>query len=181
MTGDTAVLEHHLRPLRPRLDADGVIELVINRPGEFAVGAWRRFDLHDAPELTAAWLQRPGDRGRGRDRPGCQPRAADLLYRPAHRRALPDRPAPRRRTPVADPAQGRRLHRLTLDDLEAGGLFAALADVGLTRARMRSWRYATPMSAGRGGAAQGGPRAPQRSDLRRYRARARPPSRRWCG
>ena len=57
MTGDTAVLEHYLRPLRPHLDAAGVTELVVNRPGEFAVerdGAWCWFE---APELTESWLQ----------------------------------------------------------------------------------------------------------------------------
>jgi len=56
MTGDTAVLEHYLRPLRPHLDAPGVTELVVNRPGEFAVeqaGAWSWFD---APELTGEAL-----------------------------------------------------------------------------------------------------------------------------
>ena len=57
MAGDTAVLEHYLRPLRPHLDAPGVTELVVNRPGEFAVerdGAWVWFE---APELTEAWLK----------------------------------------------------------------------------------------------------------------------------
>jgi type IV secretion system protein VirB11 len=57
MTGDTAVLDHYLRPLRPHLDATGVTELVVNRPGEFAVerdGAWYWFE---APELTEAWLR----------------------------------------------------------------------------------------------------------------------------
>lgn len=57
MTGDTAVLDHYLRPLRAHLDAPGVTELVVNRPGEFAVerdGAWTWFE---APELTAEWLR----------------------------------------------------------------------------------------------------------------------------
>jgi type IV secretion system protein VirB11 len=56
MKGDTAILEHYLRPLRAHLDAPGVTELVVNRPGEFAVeqdGAWTWFD---APELTAEGL-----------------------------------------------------------------------------------------------------------------------------
>jgi type IV secretion system protein VirB11 len=57
MSGDTAVLEHYLHPLRPHLDGTGVTELVINRPGELAVerdGAWH---WHEAPELTEAWLR----------------------------------------------------------------------------------------------------------------------------
>jgi len=57
MPGDTAVLDHYLAPLRPHLDAPGVTELVINRPGEFAVerdGVW---SWRDAPELTEAWLR----------------------------------------------------------------------------------------------------------------------------
>jgi len=57
MAGDTAVLEHYLRPLRQHLDAEGVTELVVNRPGEFAVernGAWAWFE---APELTEDWLR----------------------------------------------------------------------------------------------------------------------------
>jgi type IV secretion system protein VirB11 len=57
VSGDTTVLEHYLRPLRPHLVAPGVTELVINRPGEFAVerdGAW---EWVEAAELTEAWLR----------------------------------------------------------------------------------------------------------------------------
>jgi type IV secretion system protein VirB11 len=57
VAGDTTVLEHYLRPLRPHLDAPGVTELVVNRPGEFAVerdGTWEWFE---APDLTEAWLR----------------------------------------------------------------------------------------------------------------------------
>ncbi|WP_372784655.1 P-type DNA transfer ATPase VirB11 [Phenylobacterium sp.] len=57
MAGDTAVLAHYLAPLRAHLDRPGVTELVINRPGEFAVedsGGWTWIE---APELTDAWLQ----------------------------------------------------------------------------------------------------------------------------
>jgi type IV secretion system protein VirB11 len=53
---DTTVLVHYLAPLLRRLEPDGVTELVVNRPGEFAVeraGAWEWFD---APELGEAWL-----------------------------------------------------------------------------------------------------------------------------
>ncbi len=37
MAGDTAVLEHYLAPLRRHLEPADVTELVINRPGEFAI------------------------------------------------------------------------------------------------------------------------------------------------
>ena len=57
MSGDTSVLEHYLKPLRASLDLPGVTELVVNRPGEFALerdGVW---SWHEAPELTEAWLK----------------------------------------------------------------------------------------------------------------------------
>jgi type IV secretion system protein VirB11 len=57
VAGDTRVLEHYLRPLRAHLDTPGVTELVINRPGEFALerdGAWMWFE---ASELDNAWLR----------------------------------------------------------------------------------------------------------------------------
>ena len=57
MAGDTHVLAHYLAPLRRRLDEEGVTELVVNRPGEYAVeraGAWI---WHEARELTEAALR----------------------------------------------------------------------------------------------------------------------------
>src|SRR5277367_5062749 len=57
MSGDTAVLQHYLAPLRRHLEPDDVTELVVNRPGEFAVeraGGWVWFE---APELTEAALR----------------------------------------------------------------------------------------------------------------------------
>ena len=58
MAGDTSVLEHYLQPLRRHLDAPGVTELVVNRPGEFGLeqdGAWSWIE---APELDEASLRR---------------------------------------------------------------------------------------------------------------------------
>ena len=58
MAGDTSVLEHYLQPLRRHLDAPGVTELVVNRPGEFGLerdGAWSWFE---APDLDEAGLRR---------------------------------------------------------------------------------------------------------------------------
>jgi len=57
VSADDTVLQHYLAPLRPYLAPDDVTELVINRPGEFAVeqaGAWRWVE---ASELTEAMLR----------------------------------------------------------------------------------------------------------------------------
>jgi len=57
MSGDLAVLQHYLEPLRLHLEPPDVTELVVNRPGEFAVertGGWQWFD---APELTESALR----------------------------------------------------------------------------------------------------------------------------
>ncbi|MCR5876646.1 P-type DNA transfer ATPase VirB11 [Phenylobacterium sp. J426] len=57
MTHDNAILTHYLAPLRAQLDAPGVIELVINRPREFAVETAHGWQWFDAPDLTeeAIW------------------------------------------------------------------------------------------------------------------------------
>src|SRR5579862_6667699 len=57
MAGDTAVLEHYLAPLRRHLEPADVTELVVNRPGEFAVERLGGWEWHDAPELTEAALR----------------------------------------------------------------------------------------------------------------------------
>lgn len=58
MSYDGAILTHYLAPLRAALDTPDVTEVVVNRPGEFAVedaGGWRWVD---APDLTAEALTR---------------------------------------------------------------------------------------------------------------------------
>src|SRR5579862_19140 len=57
MAGDTTVLAHYLAPLRAHLDRPGVTELVINRPGEFAVEGDDGWTWVEAPVLTEAWLR----------------------------------------------------------------------------------------------------------------------------
>lgn len=57
MAGDTAVLEHYLAPLRRHLEPADVTELVVNRPGEFAVERLGGWEWHDAPDLTEAALR----------------------------------------------------------------------------------------------------------------------------
>lgn len=52
MTYDAAVLTHYLAPLRRYLDAPEVTEVVVNRPGEFAVEDRRGWLWVPAPELT---------------------------------------------------------------------------------------------------------------------------------
>jgi len=57
VAGDTAVLQHYLAPLRRHLEPEDVTELVVNRPGEFAVerlGGWEWFE---APDLTESALR----------------------------------------------------------------------------------------------------------------------------
>ena len=57
MTGDTAVLEHYLAPLRRRLEPADVTALVVNRPGEFAVETHDGWTWYEDPELTEASLR----------------------------------------------------------------------------------------------------------------------------
>ncbi len=57
MAGDTTVLEHYLKPLRPYLEPADVTELVINRPGEFAIETTRGWSWVEAPDLTEAVLK----------------------------------------------------------------------------------------------------------------------------
>ena len=57
MPGDTSVLQHYLAPLRTRLEPDDVTELVVNRPGEFAIERLGGWEWHDAPELTESSLR----------------------------------------------------------------------------------------------------------------------------
>lgn len=58
MSYDPAVLDHYLAPLRAHLDRPGVRELVVNRPGEFAVEAEAGWAWVEAPQLTEAVLER---------------------------------------------------------------------------------------------------------------------------
>jgi type IV secretion system protein VirB11 len=58
VTYDAAILTHYLDPIRSALDAPGVTEVVVNRPGEFGVegqGGWRWVS---APDLTVEALTR---------------------------------------------------------------------------------------------------------------------------
>ncbi len=126
MRGDTAVLDHYLRPLLGHLQADGVTELVVNRPGEFAVergGSWSWFE---APELTSDWL-----------RPLAVAAAAVTAQdvsadRPICSTVLPSGERCQIVLPPAAEQISLTLRRpsavtLTLDDLSAQGLFAATA------------------------------------------------------
>ncbi|WP_421937314.1 P-type DNA transfer ATPase VirB11 [Phenylobacterium sp.] len=129
MSVGTPVLDHYLRPLRPHLDASGVTELVVNRPGEFAVerdGAWTWFE---APELTEAWL-----------RPLAIAAAAVTAQdvtpdRPICSTVLPSGERCQIVLPPAAEQISLTLRKpsavtLTLQDLDAQGLFAAAAASG---------------------------------------------------
>src|SRR6201996_1256678 len=55
MAGDTAVLDHYLAPLRRYLEPPDVTELVVNRPGEFAIerlGGWEWVQADDLSEAA---------------------------------------------------------------------------------------------------------------------------------
>lgn len=56
MAYDSAVLDHYLAPLRSRLAAPDVTELVINRPGELGLERPGGWEWHAAPDLDATWL-----------------------------------------------------------------------------------------------------------------------------
>jgi type IV secretion system protein VirB11 len=57
MAGDTTVLEHYLKPLRRHLEPPDVTELVINRPGEFAIETTKGWSWVEDPDLTEAVLK----------------------------------------------------------------------------------------------------------------------------
>src|ERR1022692_4108974 len=50
--GDATSVIEFLRPLREHLDADGVLEVCVNRPGELQVETVRGWQTVSAPELT---------------------------------------------------------------------------------------------------------------------------------
>ncbi|MBI1198602.1 MAG: P-type DNA transfer ATPase VirB11 [Phenylobacterium sp.] len=58
MTYDAAILTHYLAPIRAALDAPGVTEVVVNRPGEIGVETDSGWRWIEAPELTAETLVR---------------------------------------------------------------------------------------------------------------------------
>ncbi len=57
MAGDTAVLQHYLAPLMAHLEPSDVTELVVNRPGEFAIERLGGWSWREAPELSEASLR----------------------------------------------------------------------------------------------------------------------------
>jgi type IV secretion system protein VirB11 len=58
MSYDGAILDHYLAPIRPLLGTAGVTEVVVNRPGEFAVEDATGWRWVDAPELSEEALTR---------------------------------------------------------------------------------------------------------------------------
>jgi type IV secretion system protein VirB11 len=123
--GDTAVLEHYLKPLRPHLEPADVTELVINRPAEIGVeraGGWTW--VNDAT-LNEKWLDtlaRAAAAFTTQDVGGETPICSTVL------------PAGERCQIVLPPAAGMTsitlrkpsANTLTLDDFERGGLFDAV-------------------------------------------------------
>src|SRR3546814_12169235 len=56
MSFDAAILDHHVAPLRPFLDAPDVTELVINRPCEVGIEGRRGWTWDQDERLSAEWL-----------------------------------------------------------------------------------------------------------------------------
>src|SRR3546814_12665847 len=57
MSFDAAILDHHVAPLRPFLDAPDVTELVINRPCEVGIEGRRGWSWEQDERLSAEWLE----------------------------------------------------------------------------------------------------------------------------
>lgn len=126
MRPDTAVLAHHLAPLKAWLAPDDVTELVINRPGEAAVETPDGWSWREAPELDAGWLRALAVSAAAFTRQDVSAAA------PICSTVLPDG----ERCQIVLPPAAERLsltirkpsrRRLELDDLAAAGLFEAMA------------------------------------------------------
>src|SRR3546814_4630900 len=57
MSFDAAILDHHVAPLRPFLDAPDVTELVINRPCEVGIEGRRGWSWEQDERLSTEWLE----------------------------------------------------------------------------------------------------------------------------
>src|SRR3546814_16638506 len=57
MSFDAAILDHHVAPLRPFLDAPDVTELVINRPCEVAIERRRGWSWEQDERRSADWQE----------------------------------------------------------------------------------------------------------------------------
>jgi type IV secretion system protein VirB11 len=55
--GADAALRFYLEPLTPMLAAEGVTDVVVNRPGEIGVERNRRWEWHDDARLDFSWLE----------------------------------------------------------------------------------------------------------------------------
>ncbi len=120
--GDTAVLTHYLKPLRPLLEPADVTELVINRPGEIGVERAGGWTWQSEPALNERWLEtlaRAAAAYTTQDVGSETPICSTVL------------PEGERCQIVLPPAAGTTSitlrkpssKTLTLDDFEAGGLF----------------------------------------------------------
>lgn len=123
--GDTAVLEHYLKPLRPHLEPADVTELVINRPAEIGVERADGWTWVNDATLNEKWLDtlaRAAAAFTTQDVGGETPICSTVL------------PAGERCQIVLPPAAGMTsitlrkpsASTLTLDDFERGGLFDAV-------------------------------------------------------
>lgn len=122
--GDTAVLDHYLKPLRPLLEPEDVNELVVNRPGEVGVERSGRWIWHDTPQLSEPWLRTLAVAAAaytrqdvGSDRPIC----STIL--PGEERCQIVLPPVAPKGTVSLTIRKPSKRRLTLEDFRTGGLF----------------------------------------------------------
>lgn len=130
---DISVLEHYLAPLKPLLEADGVTEVVVNRPGEVGVETAGLWSWHAAPVLTAAWLRTLAVAAAAftrQDVSASQPICSTVLPDGARCQIVLPPVAPEGTVSLTIRRPSQRL--LTLDDLARDGLFGALGRPGET-------------------------------------------------
>jgi type IV secretion system protein VirB11 len=137
--GDATSVNEFLRPLRAQLDAPGVLEVCVNRPGELLVETVRGWQVVPAPELTqercvslATAVATFSDQQINQERPLL---AATLPSGERIQFVIP--PAVTRGTvsiTVRKPSQGIK----RLDDFEREGLFERINDTSATVTRTAS-------------------------------------------
>lgn len=128
---DPRLLHAHLKPIAGLLAADGITELVVNKPGEVAVESKAGWAWHDVPDLTDTGLTNLGRliaNSTNQKLDASRPLVSAML------------PGGERVQVVAPPAVEAGCYSLTIrkpsvvdfsmDDLEKGGLFASVTKPG---------------------------------------------------
>ncbi len=137
LAGETGVyLAQYLQPLAPWLDRADVTEIMVNRPQELWIetAGGAGMERHAVPALTATLLQRLAAQVARANHQGvsrAQPLLSGTLPGGARIQIIA---APATRGDLALAIRKPSAARLSLDDLAAGGVFAALRTTGAARA-----------------------------------------------